>query len=150
MDHIVRDGLSVVGGVAGMLCMGGALLLYIIGNNEIPRLTAALWITGWAGLLNSTIGPTVSRFVTSVDGMVNDGINNFTGEAFTGALGLIALAPACFWVYQNKIETKQLAVMSLIPPTISLIPGQLGQIATTVVGIVPWGLDWAVTWLFNL
>jgi hypothetical protein len=146
----VDDGLSVVGALAGLLCMAGALLLFFVGNNEIPRLTAALWVTGWAGLLNSTIGPTISGLATSIDGKINDGINHFTGETFTGALGLLVLAPACFWVYHDTIETKQLAFMAAIPPTISLIPGTLGDVATTVVGIVPWLIDWAITWLFGL
>ena len=62
----------------------------------------------------------------------------------------IVLTPACYWIYYNTIETKHLAVMSLIPPTISLIPGTLGEVVLAVVGIVPWVIDWAVTWLLNL
>jgi hypothetical protein len=146
----VTNGLSAVGALAGLLCMAAALLLYFVGNNEIPRLTAALWVTGWAGLLNSTVGPTVNNFATKLDGMLGDAVNSLTGEVLTGGLGVIVLAPACYWIYYNTIETKHLAVMAAIPPTISLIPGTLGEVATTVVGIVPWLIDWAVTWLLNL
>lgn len=147
---MLNDGLSVVGAAAGVVCVVAAIVLYTVGQNEIPRLTAALWVTGIAGLMNSTIGPTINRFATGIDDRLGEAVNSLVGETITGGLGFLVILPAFFWIRRNQLQAKELLVLAAIPPTVSLIPGTFGQVVTTVVGIVPWLIDWSISWLLNL
>lgn len=144
------NGFGAVTAALGVLALVGAALIATVGRMQWPRVTAALVLTGVAGILNSTIGPTIRNGITNADSYLGQFIGRWTGTAVTGVIGLIVLAVAAFWIYQGRIDLRTLGVTAAIPPTITLIPGTLGTIAVTVVGLVPWVVAGVIGWLFGI
>lgn len=142
--------MNAVTATVGVLCLVGALLIATVGRMQWPRVTAALVLTGSAGLLNSTIGGMIHNGVTNVDSKLGRAIGSWTGVVVTGLIGMIVIAVAGFWIYQRRIDMRTLAVTAAVPPTVTLIPGTFGTAAVTIVGLVPSMIAWAVTFMFGL
>jgi hypothetical protein len=122
---------------AGVVCLILAVLIATIGRMQWPRTTVALVLTGATGILNSTIGHMIHKWVTQTDHWSGQFIGRWTGTAIFGVLGIITLAYAGFRIYQDHIDNRTLFATAAVPPTVVLIPGMLGTVATTIVGIVP-------------
>lgn len=144
------NGFGAVTATLGVLALVGALVIATVGRMQWPRVTAALVLTGVAGILNSTVGPTARNAINTADSYLGQFIGRWTGTAVTGVIGLVVLSVAGFWIYQRRIDIRTLGVVAAVPPTITLIPGTLGTIAVTVVGIVPWMAAGIIGWLFGI
>lgn len=144
------NGFGAVTATLGVLALVGAIVIATVGRMQWPRVTAALVLTGVAGILNSTIGPTVRDGINNADSYLGQFVGRWTGTAVTGIIGLVVLAVAAFWIYQGRIDIRTLGVTAAVPPTITLIPGTLGTIAVTAVGVVPWLVAGVIGWLCGI
>jgi hypothetical protein len=122
--------------VVGLLAGVVALAIAVFGNMQWPRVVAGLTLTSVAGLLNGTIGPVISGWVTRADQLVGSVIGRFTGVAVTGVLAVAVCAFLAFRVWQNNIDFKTLTAAGLAPATAVLIPGTVGAVFVAVVGAV--------------
>ncbi len=144
------DGFGAVTAAVGVISLVGAALLITVGRMQWPRLVVGLVITGVAGILNTTIGPTIRDGVNTADDHLGQFIGEWTGTTVTGLIGAIVLGTVAFWVWRNQIDLRTVGVAALVPPTITLIPGALGTAATTVVGVVPWALGAVLSFAFGI
>lgn len=144
------NGFRAVTASAGVICLIGALLIATVGRMQWPRVAAALVLTGVAGVLNTTIGPTIRHGVNLADHRAGEFIGAWTGTAVFGLIGVAVIAVTGFWIYQGRIDMRTLGATALVPPTITLIPGAIGTVATTIVGLVPWVIGAGLTFAFGL
>lgn len=144
------NGLSAVTATAGVLSLVVALLIATVGRMVWPRVVAALVLTGVAGILNSTIGPAVRIGVGALDAQLGMFIGRWTGTAVMGVIGVVVFVIAAFRIVRRDIDMRTLAVTAAVPATVTLIPGMLGTIAVTVVGIVPWVAARILAFMFGL
>lgn len=142
--------MDAVSATVGAVSLVAALLIATVGRMAWPRLVVALTLTGSAGLLNSTFGPWIRSGVNRADDFLAQFIGDWTGVVVTGLIGVVVLAVAGFWVANGKIDLRTLGVVAAVPPTVTLIPGALGSIAVTVVGVVPWLVSRGVAAAFGV
>src|SRR5947199_10461895 len=114
-----------------------------------PRLIVALVVTGVAGILNGSFGPIVRHWVNIADQAARHAVGSLTGAAVTGLVGILTFGFVAFRVFHNEIDMKTLAGAAALPATVTLIPGALGTIAVTLVGIIPWALTGLLTYAFG-
>lgn len=138
--------IYVVSLAVGLLSLVLAGLIATVGGMAWPRAVVALTLTGSAGLLSSTLGPTIRDAVGRADAAIGSILGRFTGLAVTGLLGILVVGFLALRVLRNVIDSRTIAAAAATPPVVALIPGVAGSIATTVVGIVPW----LVTAVFSL
>lgn len=129
------DGPSLAVGVLSIVI---AVLIATVGGMAWPRLVVALTMTGTAGLLNGTLGPTMRAAINSADAATGSVLGRFTGVAITGLIGVLVIGFLALRVWQNVIDTRVIAAAAAAPLTVTLIPGTVGSIATIVIGVVPW------------
>lgn len=134
----------------GIICLIGAGLIAWFGNLQWPRLTVALLLTGVQGILNGTLGPMIRHGVNLADHRFSDFIGQWTGTAVTGIIGAIVLGIAGFRIYQNSYDNKTLIAVAMVPATIALIPGTVGDIARSLVGFVPTVVSTVIGWAFGI
>lgn len=143
--HINGPSLTV-----GVLSLVIAALIATVGGMAWPRLVVALTMTGTAGLLNGTLGPTIRDAVNSADTAIGSVLGKFTGTAITGLFGILVIGILAFRVWRNVVDMRTLAAAAFAPPTVALIPGMLGSVATTLVGVVPWGIATVFGFAFGI
>lgn len=144
------SGFGAVSVTVGVICLVIAGCIAVFGDMEWPRVVVALVVTGTTGILNGSVGPYIHRWVTEADQYAGQWINQLTGAALTGLLALVVFAFTAFRVWRNRIDTRTLVAAGLVPATVTMIPGTLGTIAVTVVGVVPWLVAAVLSWSFGI
>jgi hypothetical protein len=142
--------LPAVSAAVGLICLIGAVLNVYVGKNHWPKLTVALVLTGATGLLNATFGSAIHDAVNKADGTIGQGIGKFTGTIVAGLVGAVLIGYVALRLKHKQYDKKTFTATALVPPTVTLIPGTLGTIATTAVGIVPAAVAWFVGWSFGI
>jgi len=127
-------GVSVA---VGVLAVIGAGVIATVGRMAWPRMTAALTLTGSAGIIGGSFGPALHSAVTKVDKAAGQAVGRLTGTVLVGLVGLIVIGVWALWIYHGQIDLRTIGVSAAVPLVINLIPGVAGTVAIFVVGMIP-------------
>jgi hypothetical protein len=139
-------GVSIlVGIIAGV----AAVILLLVAPNQWPKINVALVLTASAGILNGSVGPPIHRFAGSIDRQISGKVGALFGTTVTGVVALALVGAVIALVYFGRVEWWTLTMVALVPPMVTIIPGVAGTALSFVAGVIPWGISYAVTYLFG-
>jgi len=139
-----------VSGTVGLICLVAAALMWTVGKRHTPRLIVALLITGVVGILGTPVGGWLRRAVGWVDTMTGTVTGRLTGTVVVGLVAAIALYVLVVHVgIRKKVTDKTLIAATVVPVSISTVPGPIGDVTTWVLGALTGAVGWAVSAAFG-
>ncbi len=151
----METAVSILTGVVALVVAG---CLGYFGQMLWPKVIAALVMTGVAGIVNGTIGDPVHKVVTRLDNAIAHALANVLDKdsgagnawkAFTGLLGLALILALVLRVYKNKVDLKTFGLAACAPLFGPMVPGTIGSILMSVLGIVPYLVNGVIGWMFT-
>lgn len=140
----------VVSGSVGLICLGAALLMWTVGNQQLPIVIVCLVITGVAGILNTGVGGWIRTGVN----WVNTGISKIAGTlGLPLTLGAIAAALTYIVVVhmlKDRIADKTLLMAGVLPAVAGAIPGVVGTVITGALSLLTSIVAFPITFGFGL
>jgi hypothetical protein len=140
----------VVSGAVGLICLVAALLMWTVGNRQLPIVIVCLVITGMAGILNTGVGGWIRTGVN----WLNTGITKIAGTlGMPITLGLAAAALTFIvvaHVIQGEVEDKTLLMAGALPAVAGAIPGVVGSVITGALSLLTSVVAFPITFGFGL
>lgn len=123
---------------ASALALIIGFLIWTVGRQQWPRVTAFLFIGGAAGLVNTPLGRWVREAIAWLYGQVGD----FAGQLVGVSAGTVAVVAAIglgimvgFHVHHRAIGDKTLIAAAAIPWAVLFVPGAVGSFLAWLVSV---------------
>lgn len=127
-----------------------AVLFYWKGHQHTPRIIALLVLGGTVGIIGTPVGGYLRQAVGYVDSLIAQFAGAYLGAAVTGLIAIAAL-----YVFVHDMWTKTVAWDTylsavVLPISVATIPGFLGDLGSTAIGLLASGMGMAVGGLLGL
>lgn len=152
---VIDAGISAA---TGGTCLGAAGVLYVADRlpwiNRLaakiksPQIQVLLVLTASIGLISTPIGQLLNQATTAVNGFAVSVVGRWTGVGIMFALALAAL----LWLisdFMSGVETRTLLLAAVAPPMTVMIPGAIGDGASTALGFIATQVGSLVMWLMG-
>lgn len=147
-----------ISAATGGTCLGTAGVLYVAdrlpwinrftAKVKSPQIQVLLVLTASIGLVSTPLGGLINQATTAVNGFLQSVVGHWTGVGIMFALALAAL----LWLisdFMNGVQTRTLLLAAFAPPLTVMIPGVIGQGASSVLGFIATQVGSLVMWLMG-
>lgn len=152
---VIDAGISAA---TGGTCLGAAGVLYVADRlpwiNKLaskiksPQIQVVLVLTASVGLVSTPLGQWINKATTFVDGFVDGLAGEWTGFGIMFAAAMAAL----LWLisdFMTGVKPRTLLLAAFTPPLAVMIPGSLGEGASSALGFIATQVGSLVMWLMG-
>jgi hypothetical protein len=148
-----------ISAATGGTCLGTAGVLYVAdrlpwinkfaAKIKSPQLQVLLVLTASIGLVSTPLGHLINEATTGANHLLQSTVGRYTGVGIMFALALASL----LWLiadFMSGVKTRTLLLAAFTPTLAVMIPGVIGQGASTLLGFVATQVGSLVMWLMGV